>query len=118
METGVPFFGKDARLLNICTGEGGVLNAVLGLSFVVALLLFLALVLMVWFRDRHRKTDKGMWRGLVFDKDQMAIFRAYFTTGKGRLHGAALVMSTGLSVLSVAFAFAYYGVTTGDCPAL
>ncbi|WP_117190795.1 hypothetical protein [Rhizobium terrae] len=116
MEADSPFL-SGIRFFNICTGQGGVLNGIVSLSFFVAFLLFLGLVLVVWRHDRHRKTDKGLWRGLVFDKEQMTLFRTYLATGRGRIHGLALAISVALFIVSISLAAAYYGITTGNCPA-
>lgn len=117
MEPDAPYLVRNFRLLTICMGEDGVLNTVLSLSFIVFSVLFLGLMVVVWRKDRHRKTMKGMWRGLVFDKDQIAILRAYAGRGSGLVHAIGLALSGGLLVLSIALAASIHGVQKGDCPA-
>ena len=117
MEADAPYLVRSFRLLTICMGEDGVLNTFLSLSFIAFSLLFLGLMVIVWRHDKHRKTMKGMWRGLVFDKDQIAILKGYLARGGGLVHTAALGLSGIALVLTIALAASIHGVQKGECPA-
>ncbi|MBW6420941.1 hypothetical protein KX729_05755 [Rhizobium sp. XQZ8] len=117
MEPDAPYLVRSFRLHTICMGEDGVLNVVMSLSFVAFSLLFLGLMFVIWRQDKHRKTMKGMWRGLVFDKDQIVMLKTYFRRGGGLAHAAALALSGGALVVTIALAASIHGVQKGDCPA-
>lgn len=116
-DAAISSLGVLAAAAGWCFKAGFPIDHLMAAAFLAVWLGALLLFVIVWVDHRDR-TGAGKFKGIVFDAHQRAFLKAYFSVGRGRIHGIVMIAAVLIYLVAMAFAMIILDVRWESCQAV